>query len=116
METKIRIIRPDGEEEVRDIDMPRDPGYVALRELLAPLLDRGPLERVVVLADFEGGNDFAPTDMFVDENGHLKSLPRNEKATSIYRCASLQRSPDMDPESIPFIVGPAVLFNRRVWF
>lgn len=116
METKIKIIRPEMAHETRDLDMPREPGYAALRQLLAPLLDKGPLERVAVLADFDGGDNFEPTDMFVDENGHLKSLPRNEDATAIYRRAALLRHPEIDPESIPFIVGPAVLFSRRVWF
>jgi len=59
-------------------------------------------------------------DMFVDENGLMKQLPRNEVATTEYRRACLAGKtvvpPPSDPELLNFIVGPAVLFERRVWF
>jgi len=114
--TKLLIMRPDQPHETREVELPRDPGYDRLRALLDPLLDGGNLEHVSVLADFAGGLNFKPADMFVDDDGHSKGLPRNETATVIYRRNWLLRHPDVDPESIPFIVGPAVLFHRRVWF
>lgn len=59
-------------------------------------------------------------DMFIDEDAHQHNLPRNEKATEIYRNATmLGRTPvpvPADPEELPFIVGTAVLFVERVWF
>jgi len=78
------------------------------------------LERVRVLADFEGGVNYQPTDMIVDEDFREKRLPRNEYATTIYRRATmLGRTPvrtPSDPEMLPDILGTAVLFDRRVWF
>ena len=51
--------------------------------------------------------------------GHRISvvLPaRNEAATAIYRNNVLSQVPGKEPETLPCIVGPAVLFSRRVWF
>ena len=62
-------------------------------------------------------NDRAPNhrgDMFVDEVGQLKGLPRNEAATATYRKAWVQATGD-DPESLPWIAGTAVLFDETVW-
>ena len=58
----------------------------------------------------------AYTDMFVDEDGFTKNLPRNEKATAIYRNNWLTQYPNTDPEMMAFIVGPAVVFSDRVWY
>lgn len=120
MKTRICIMRPDQPHESREIDLPREPGYDALDKLLRPLLDNNHLERVAVLSDFDGGNNFQPTDMFVDEMGANKGLPRNEAATLIYRRATmLGRTgvrPPADPDDLPAIYGPAILFDRRVWF
>lgn len=52
--------------------------------------------------------------MFVDEMGALKRLPRNDAATKIYRNSFLSKRPDDDPEKLPLIAGPAVVFLRRV--
>lgn len=122
MKTRITIMRPDQPHEGQEYDLPREPGYEKLKAIIEPLLDGGWMERVAVLADFAGGTHFQPTDMFVDENGHLKlpPLPRNEAATIIYRRATMlgrtSAPKPADPEQLPFIVGVAVLFDRRVWF
>lgn len=120
MKTCICIMRPDQPHESRELDLPGKPGYAGLKDLLKPLLDGADLERVAVLADFSGGTDYQPTDMFVDEMGTLKRLPRNEAATAIYRRATMMgRSgapKPKDPEDLPAIYGPAILFDRRVWF
>lgn len=108
--TTMTIMRPDGETEAREIDLLDDPGYHRLKDLLHPLLDGGVLEHVTVL------HDGKRTDMFVDDCGLLKSLPRNEAATAIYRNNWLTQHPDEEPESLPAIHGPAILFSRRVWF
>lgn len=109
--TVITIMRPGMPEEVREVELPAAPGYRKLDELLRPLLDGNDLERVNV---FWSG---AYTDMFVDETSALKGPPRNEAATAIYRNNWLtHQEPGADPESLPAIYGPAVLFNRRVWF
>jgi hypothetical protein len=56
-------------------------------------------------------------DMFVDETGALKGLPRNDKATTIYLNNMRTHDPEnpalIDP---PAIYGPAVLFDTKVWF
>ena len=46
----------------------------------------------------------------------MKNLPRNEKATAIYRNNWLTQHPNTDPEMMAFIVGPAVVFSDRVWY
>jgi hypothetical protein len=58
----------------------------------------------------------APADMFVDETGVLKGLPRNEAATAIYRANWLKQHPEQDPEALPHIAGTAVVTGRRIWF
>jgi hypothetical protein len=124
MKTRICIMRPGEPDEIQEHDLPREPGYEIIRDLIAPLLGgKGTyLERVAVLADFGGGDNHQPLDMFVDENGmlHQPRPPRNETATTHYRRATMMgrsgaRKP-ADPEQLPFIVGVAVLFDRRVWF
>lgn len=119
MQTRLLVMRPDQPHKVIRVDLPREPGYHALRDLLTPLLDGAPLEHVAVLADFSGGTDFKRADMFVDELGHVRDdgpLPVNGAATAIYRRAALRHSPGTDPDTLPTIVGPAVLFDRIVWF
>lgn len=120
MKTRYRIMRVGQPDEVAETDLPEEPGYIKLRDIIAPLLDRGALEHVSVLADFDGGERYRALDMFVDDCGLLKNLPRNEVATAIYRRANqMGRSlgPKVhDPEMLNFIVGTAVLFDRRVWF
>ncbi len=94
------------------VDLPTEPTYAELKLLIEPLLggDGVWMEHVAVRV----GD--AQSDMFVDDNGVWKELPRNDAATDIYRAATLARHPDMDPENLDFIVGPAVLFDRPVWF
>lgn len=120
MQTKVLIMRPGQPHETREYDLPKAPGYEVLREIIAPILERGALEHVSVWADFDGGFKYKPLDMFVDDCGLLKSLPRNEAATAIYRRANLMGRSSLpaadDPESLSFICGTAILFNRRVWF
>lgn len=53
-------------------------------------------------------------DMFCDEVGQLKGLPRNQAATALYRKAWIQATGD-DPESLPWIAGTAVVFDETVW-
>lgn len=110
MLTKFTIYRPGAEPEEREVDLAEIPGYRDLRVLIKPLLDGAGLEHVAVLHDGER------RDMFVDEFGAIRRLPRNEAATAIYRNATLTREPGTDPETIPAIYGPAILFARRVWF
>ncbi len=120
METGYTILRRDLAHEQRTVDLPEKPDYRALCNLIEALLDperREPIERVNVYLV----NEDRYTDMFVSEEGKIAKtwrapLPRNEDATVIYRANIVAHKPSTDPESLPFIVGPAVLFSRRVWF
>lgn len=118
--TRYRIMRVDGTNEVLTAELAPEPGYDALRSIIRPLLDDNSFEHVSVLADFDDGTKYHALDMFVDGEGLLKSLRRNEAATTIYRRANLMgRSvlpPAKHPEQLHFIVGTAILFDRRVWF
>lgn len=115
VETAYRIIRPgDGALERHVIAWPPEPGYLLIKNLVEPLLDGEPLEQVSVL------HDGMPRDMFVSEVGrlampHRGPLPRNDRATAIYRTNWLTRHPGTDPETLHWIAGVAVLFERRVW-
>jgi hypothetical protein len=103
---------------------------------LRPLLDGGDPEHVLV---YSGARPYLGDrfyrDMFVDEEGQAlllrltedgvsavrdrpgKGLPRNEAATALYRRNVLMHEAPSDPESHPWIAGPAVFFpDRRVWF
>lgn len=109
IDTQFTILRADGTEEVRTERLNATPGYMALQVLLRPILGCEYAERVRVLHDGQA------LDLFVDESGLDKRLPRNEKATAIYRHNVLTQEPGTDPESLPYVVGDAVLFSRRVW-
>lgn len=109
--TDFTIIRANGDEETHSVELPARPDYFQLKAVIQPIMgERNDFERVAVLH-----NDQA-IDMFVDENGQLKGLPRNERATAIYRANWLKQRPGTPAESLPCIVGTAVLFSRRVWF
>ena len=112
MLTGALILRADGTRETRTIELAEKPlRYAQIRVALRPLLDIGDAypEHVSVLHAGE------PADMFVHEDGHSAGLPRNEAATAIYRASWLQLNPKDDPEDLPWIAGPAVIFDRIVW-
>lgn len=108
--TEYTIIRANGDEEVHTIELPAEPDYFQLKAIIEPVIGNNYFEHVAVLHKGER------TDMFVDENGLLKGMPRNERATAIYRNNWLTQHPGTEPETLPWIVGPALLFSRRVWF
>lgn len=92
------------------VEWPAEPGFDVINALVKPLIGGGHIEHVAVLHDGER------RDMFVDEEGLLKGMGRNERATAIYRTNRLTQHPDCDPETLPHIAGHAVLFMRRCWF
>jgi hypothetical protein len=113
VETRLTVIRPGVKTETLDMpDLPIWPGLDRLKRTLCVkgrLGDDAHMEHVSVLLDGR------PTDMFVDEDGHAKGLPYNAAATKVYRAHALFRNPDQDAEKLPKIVGPAIIFSRRVW-
>lgn len=117
--TKVKVIQVDGTETLAEFELDDEPSYAALMAVVQPRLDGHWSEHVNVWDDF-GDGEMRHLDMFVDETGLIKGLPRNDKATIIYRRANLCGMsavlPVSNPELLNVIVGPAVLFNRRVWF
>ncbi len=99
-----------GAPEESSVHLMPQPGYDELKRILAPIFAPDGFEHVAVLY---GGER---RDMFVGETSALGSQPRNITATAIYRNAWLTQNPLDDPESLPAICGPAVIFMRRVWF
>ena len=115
VKTTMLIMVPDQSHATREVDLVRYPDYATLRDLLTPIIDCKYIEHVSVLADFKGGVEFRRADMFVDEDGHAKGRPMNGAATAIYRRNALLHHGVTDPETLSWIAGPAVLFNRIVW-
>jgi hypothetical protein len=115
VKTKFLIMRPEEPNEGGTAELPRRPTYDEIAAVVRPLLGCEWFEHVNCLADFAGGLNFRRADMFVDETGVLKGLPRNGAATAIYRRNALLHQGVSDPESLPWIAGVAILFERRVW-
>ena len=88
---------------------PREPMYDAIKRSIRLHFDE-PFEHVTVLYENRRA------DMFVDETSAINGRHiRNIRATEIYRNNALTRDPNLDPEEIPAISGPAVLFEKIVW-
>lgn len=85
--------------------------YDRLKSLWSQHFDRN--------ADFEHvlvWNGEKYVDMFVDEEGRLKGLALNFKATDIYRANILQHEANPPPPStMPAIFGDVLLFEERIW-
>jgi hypothetical protein len=109
--TIYRVFAETGAYADHEIQMAKEPVYEDLRRLIEPHLCGARLMRVRVLCPTLG--DWV--DMFIDDMGALKRLPRNDAATTIYRNGHLSKNPNDDPETLPYIAGPAVVFLRPVW-
>lgn len=110
VETPYRVLTTDGIVRKFTIMWPKEPNYELIAELVEPLLGGRAFEHVSVL------HEGRACDLFVDDVGQINKLPRNELATKIYRARAMKLDPNLDPESLNWIAGPAVLFMRRVWF
>lgn len=115
MKTRYTIMRPEEPNTGGEIDWPREPTFDQIDRLVRPLLNGASLEHVSVLADFKGGLNFKRADMFVDESGAMKDLPINGNATAIYRRHSIINK-GAKADDLPAIHGPAILFERIVWY
>jgi hypothetical protein len=109
------IMRPEAPNHKMEIELVKYPSYDTLKTLLGPIIGCHHIEHVSVLADFEGATAFRRADMFVDEDGHAKGLPRNGNATEIYRRNATIHQDVKDQETLSWIAGTAVLFDRIVW-
>lgn len=111
-----RVIRSDGSEtsgifiDDADGDDSRK-RYEALKTLILSVIGRdNNLEHVNVFWDGRY------CDMFVDEMGAVKSLPHNERATTIYRNNMMVHARGRIPiEDMASVHGDVVLFAERVW-
>ena len=110
VETPITIFRPGEKPWQGSVHLPAKPTLAQLHRVLAPTFAPALTEHVHVL------HDGKPADLFVDEWGVNKGLRRNAEATVIYRAAWMSAHPEANPETLPWIAGPAVLFHRKVWF
>jgi hypothetical protein len=109
--TTYRVFKETGTFDDHEVLIDKKPLYDELRSLVEPHLGGARLMHVRVLCPLLG----EWTDMFVDEMGALRRLPRNDAATKIYRNGHLSKRPNDDPEKLPYIAGPAVVFLRTVW-
>jgi hypothetical protein len=117
--TRYTLYLPDGSVTEYRVMLAEVPDIEALKTVLQPHIGE-PIEHVTVL---KPGSENAPerADMFVNEFSAVprglrrEPMQRNERATELYRAATLLHAPDTDPESMPAIYGPAVLFERIVW-
>jgi len=103
-------IHPSGREDRFIARLPIRPTYNEIAKVVAPHFPNAKFEHVSVLWDHK------PLDMFVDESSQIKGLPKNIRATKIYRNNWMQTHPAADPEALPDIAGLALLFFRRIWY
>jgi hypothetical protein len=115
VKTRFLVLRPEEPNEGLTVELPRRPTYEQIAAVVRPVLQCEWFEHVSVLADFKGGLAFGRADMFVDEMGHPKNLPRNGNATAIYRRNALLHQGVKDPETLDWIAGPALLCERVIW-
>lgn len=114
METKYTILIPGEPARDASVDVPVQPSYGDFKRTIGPILTAnipGEWEHVTIM--LPDGNR---SDMFVDENFLARGLPRNPEATEHYRRATMTREPKTNPEDLPPILGPAIVFHRRIWF
>jgi hypothetical protein len=115
METVFNVLSVDGEAGANVVDLPEFPTRDELRLVVEPYLSGMAMHHVRVLAPAGGLVRVRDTvDLFCGETAVLRRLPVNREATQLYRAAHLLFHHDDDPESLPHIAGPAVLFLRRV--
>lgn len=122
MLTKYEVLGVDGSSRIDEVEWSEEPGFKAIDLLVRPLIGCKNIEHVTVLDPSKVDADEVDPqsdarDLFVDEIGQLTGLPRNDRATEIYRGNWLRAHPGTDPESLPTIVGTVVWFpDRRIWF
>ena len=106
-----RVISPEKPTLRAHAEMSANPTLRELKAAIGPHFGGAEFEHVAILKP----NGHSAADMFVNETGIVKGLPRNDEATRLYRANWLKRHPKDDPESLPYIAGAAVVFEERVW-
>ena len=118
LRTDYIVLRVNGRNELRHCELPdlMAPNFLHRLDDLVRGFVGQPVEHVNVFSDFNDNDEYAYRDMFVHEDGHLVGLSCNDVATAIYRANVLMHEPGKyRPESLPVIVGTAVLFRDKVW-
>ena len=125
MKTKMHIILPGKEIKIVDVEFSSvTPSFDEIKKILDPYFNDW-FEHVSVLFDktFTDHSKGVLADMFVDESGLLKNLAYNLRASEIYAAMTFKR------ENVPLtrdnfllnarnfqIVGPAIVFENKIWF
>ena len=89
--------------------MPDVPKEEEIRRVVEPMLGGFTTTLVKVLDQGEA------REMFVDELCLPKELPRNERATKLWRDFLHSRFPDEALDQL-YIAGTAIVFDEQVWF
>ena len=109
-----QLILPDQSEPVRNCVamLPDAFDFHDIKRIVKPHLAGANLMRVAILHKGE------ERDMFIGDMAYIDRLPRNRRATAIYRAALIEANSKAPRSTIAkkSIRGPAVLFNERVWF
>jgi hypothetical protein len=108
--TRYRVFTVSGLSVDHEVLMERNPIHEELFDLVEPHLGGASPMHIRVLCPYTN----VWTDMFIDNMAALKRLPRNEEATKIFRNGYLAKRPNDDPEKLPYIAGPAVVFLRPI--
>jgi len=114
MRMHVRIYWPNGMDEVRVVEC--EPGNINhIHRIVDPVTTRL-LEHVNVFWPFWTDTKAEYLDAFVHEEGHIIGLPVNRAATAIYHNNVRVHAPkEYEPRTMPWIVGPMVLFEKKVW-
>lgn len=114
--TKVTVYRVDQEPEEMEFNLAPEPHYHHLKSVIEPALGGGGNPGVLFFERVRVFIDGKYTDMFVIENSAQGEYPLNQAATDIYRNNALTHDPSVKAEDMPAVYGPAVLFDRPVWF
>ena len=128
IKTRWQLIPVVGELVENEVMWPEKPSIQQIHQLVDGLLRTREIECLLVLAAFDAVKDpdnLQLLHMFVDELARDKDLPLNPTATAIFEtltwekrgwaATSKQRAmPELEDNF--YIAGPAVLFDRQVWF
>lgn len=119
MITSYQTIGIDSIARTGSIDWPKEPSFEQMKALIEPLIQT-PGYSTAYIKHVRVWHENQYVSMFVDDMGALKKLPVNEAATLIYHANMVMQAreegEEADTSDWPKIHGPAVLFNRNVWF
>lgn len=86
-----------------------------IHNVVGPILETSHIEHVNVFWMFNM-EPMRYLDAFVNEDGLELRLPMNRSATMIYQNNVRVHDPaKFDPAKMPYIVGPMILFEEKVW-